>query len=137
MTHTPTKDLGLTSPMHGRQHTMIAYTVNYYPSYKAEKTKLIYWHKEILVNKVELLAQCNEDLTHMSLVHTDPSTARLDEMFLIHWEYNNIPTQEEWSKMQEHSTFRLEYRVSPAAEGNGKVVVIVPEWLYFQRRGGN
>lgn len=126
---------GLTQPPENssRKNTMLAYRVNYYPWHFAASSGLVHWRKEIVASKGAILRFCNEDLTHMGIVSTGREPDPTD-LFKIHWVYNNIPTQEEWDKITPHSTFILDYRVSPAADGNGRIVILQPDVVNYRTR---
>lgn len=112
-----------------RKDSSFAYALNYYPFFLLSEAqlKLIFYKKEIWTTKHQLLSRCDE--TKCFLV-----APKSDSLYKIHWAFNNIPTEEEWNKLTDCSTFCIEFRVSPACEGEGRVAIITPEILLYDKR---
>ena len=105
--------------MNGKLDTTIAYQVMFYPwsklSVNAERA--IAWHKSLVVTKEKLLDMLDEEQTEIYL-------SPCDEAFDVRWEYNNIPTQEEWKALSDKTQIRVQFRISSIAGGNGRAAIL-------------
>lgn len=99
----------LAKPDH--QKTMLAYRVKHWPLSElspAAKHKLVS-NKLKYLPKWQILANCNEDRTHMFVG---------GRRYTIAWAWNNIPTELEWDKKSDSYLIRVELRVSPLIKEN-------------------
>jgi hypothetical protein len=98
--------------------TTVAYQVRYYPWSKLSSaaTRATVWQKSSVMSKKELLEDVNEDKTHV--IFTD------DSWFGINWEYNNIPTEEQWNQLPNSTLIRVQFRISPLAGGTGRIAIL-------------
>lgn len=89
-----------------RQATQLAYRIKFWP-YKQltiKATDLVRANKVLYVTKAAILSRCDETLQHIYIEGTN---------YKILWIYNNIPTEEEWSKKSDDFLIRIELRNSP------------------------
>ena len=90
--------------------TQLAYKLKFYPKqklneYESQLIRSNFWTK---MTKAELLAACNEDLTHI----VGSSGIVKGGQFQINWAYGNIPTQLEWDRKSDDTVIWIEFRVS-------------------------
>ena len=93
--------------VHNRQETQLAYKVKFYPYDElSDKAKeLIILRKQSYFRKSRILEFIDESLEYFNYRSTD---------YQIVWQYNNIPTQEEWEKKSDNYLIHVDFRFSPA-----------------------
>lgn len=110
-----------------RNDNMLTYTVNFFPFHRfGHEWRFIHFQQSCVMTKKGLLNNLSDDLCFVFLPRDTSSRP-----FKLHWAYNNIPTEIEWNKMSEDSTFFLEYRISPMCSGGGRVCVIEVDRAIF------
>lgn len=110
----------LYNPQHDRSKTMLAYEVNFFPAHALRRYHQIKWQRCVEMTKAQVLELCDEDLTTMVLRHDQSSPP-----FVIHWVYNNIPTEQEWRRLDNDTKILVHYRISPIIrDGGGRVCVL-------------
>ena len=93
--------------VHNRQETQLAYKIKFYPwNDLSDKAKeLIILRKQSYFRKYDVVNRINETLETFTLRETT---------YQIVWQYNNIPTQEEWEKKSDSYLIHIDCRFSPA-----------------------
>lgn len=93
--------------VHNRQETQLAYKIKFYPYAElSDKAKeLITLRKHSYFRKQHVVNLLNESLDTFTLRETS---------YQIVWQYNNIPTQEEWEKKSDSYLIHVDFRFSPA-----------------------
>lgn len=102
-----------------RTQTQLAYAAQYFPHKElSEASKnLIVWSKLIMLRKHQIDMLVSEDLT--TLVYaTKPSVVT---PFKIHWQYNAIPTEIEWTRKTPGFIVSVELRI---VNGIGPVALL-------------
>lgn len=90
-----------------RTQTQLAYRIKYWPynQLSGAAKNLIRKSKSFLLKKKTLLSLCNEELNKFRWLDVDYS---------IVWEYNNMPTEREWTGKSDGYLIHIELRHSPA-----------------------
>jgi len=102
-----------------RQNSTVAYAIMYYPWSKLspQTNRLVAWQKTIVFEKSELLDFLDEDCVKV----TFPGD---NSQFVIKWEYNNIPTEEQWNALEWDQLIRVQFRVSSLAGDTGRIAIL-------------
>jgi hypothetical protein len=97
----------------------VAYQVSYYPWSKlgAAGIKCIAWHKTSVLTKRELLEDCNDDKSQVVFLKDGT-------WFKINWEFNNIPTEQQWNDLASDTLLRVQFRISSFCGGTGRVAIL-------------
>ena len=93
-----------------RTQTQLAYRIRYWPWHE-----LSHAGRELVVHRVKtymyayaLVKACNEQKTKMMYKGRE---------YALVWAYNNVPTEQEWEKVEEFTLINIEFRSSPAIDG--------------------
>jgi hypothetical protein len=99
-----------------RKETQLAYRVKYWPFKELSPAakELIAYNKKVFLKKGTILDQCNEDKTKLF---------RGGREYQIVWEYNNMPTRQEWEGKTDNYLISCEFRGSAAIEGYSVVIL--------------
>lgn len=104
-----------------RRETQLAYEAAYYPASCLNSFHKVVWQKTIVMSKQAILSRCNEDKT---LLGTVMKSGLLEE-FPIHWIYNNVPTESEWSRLHSMAPILVNFRLSPLlATSNNRIALL-------------
>lgn len=115
--------IGLFKSVDDRQETRLAYQASYFPIERIRrKVHKIVWDRFYCLRPEEFELLCNAELTLVQL----PKTDKLPQEFAIHWEYNCIPTEEEWNRIVRNGTMiSINYRISPLIKDcDGRVALM-------------
>jgi len=107
-------------PSQNSKHdTTIAYQVGFYSWARLSSAarRAVAWHKTIVVSKEKLLGMLDESQVEI-FANGD------DKGFKIRWEYNNIPTQEQWHNVPLNSVIRVQFRISSLIGDSGRVAIL-------------
>lgn len=101
-----------------RQYTQLAYKIGHFPFEKLSDPakELIVWSYSKLWTKKRLIESLNEDLTEIYLPEKG--------VFEVRWVYNNIPTLKQWELWRDNQQFLIQFRISPAIPGSGRVGIL-------------
>lgn len=101
-------------PAPDRQETQLAYEASFYPQTKLHAGHKLVWSKALYLTKEYIESHILDNLFW-----------NRDGSFVIHWEYNNIPTEQEWNRILPKFTFLAHLRISPLIKANqGRVIVL-------------
>jgi len=97
-------------PSPDRSQTQLAYKLKYYPKISlSPAARKFIWHTiHIVYTKALLLEHVNADRSQLFFRGT---------YIPIVWEFNNIPTEEEWNKYKDTDYIAVEYRKSALIPG--------------------
>ena len=114
----------LFNPIHDPSQTQFAYRLRYWPANDLliAATKLITWSRRMVHDKESLEAMLDE--TNNYYLFDDPKTGRLREYKIV-WLYNNIPTEDEYARME---SFNIELRASPVFPEYGLCILSARAW---------
>jgi len=93
--------------IHDRQETQLAYKIKFYPWQElSDKAKeLIILRRRSYFRKHDVVDMLDETMETFTLRET---------AYQIVWQYNNIPTREEWEKKSDGYLIHVDCRFSPA-----------------------
>jgi len=102
-----------------RLDSTVAYAVTYYPwsRLSVHTTKLIAWQKTVVFQKSELILEMDEDL--LNIFFPGDRTK-----FVVKWEYNNVPTKEQWDALDQDQFIRVQFRISSLAGDTGRIALL-------------
>src|SRR6187399_899445 len=102
-----------------RLDSTVAYAVTYYPWSKlsVHTTKLIAWQKTVVFVKSELILEMDDDL--LNIFFPGDRTK-----FVVKWEYNNVPTKEQWDALDQDQFIRVQFRISSLAGDTGRIALL-------------
>ena len=102
-----------------RLDSTVAYAVTYYPWSKLGQhtTKLIAWQKTVVFVKSELILEMDDDL--LNIFFPGDRTK-----FVVKWEYNNVPTKEQWDALDQDQFIRVQFRISSLAGDTGRIALL-------------
>ena len=102
-----------------RLDSTVAYAITYYPWSKlsTHTTKLIAWQKTVVFVKSELILEMDEDL--LNIFFPGDRTK-----FVVKWEYNNVPTKEQWDALDQDQFIRVQFRISSLAGDTGRIALL-------------
>jgi hypothetical protein len=89
-----------------RQRTQLAYKVKFFPWREVPTSAklLVSWRRFIYRTKTEVLKDINDEMTCITYKN---------RCYTIVWEYNNIPTQQEWERKSDNYQLSCDFRFSP------------------------
>lgn len=93
-----------------RSQTQLAFKLKYYPrrALNSNACKFIWNTIYLTLTKAQVLEHLNEDRTAIFF---------RGQYVPIAWEFNNIPTEEEWNKYRDSDFIAIEYRKSAVIPG--------------------
>lgn len=105
------------------QYSQLAYRIGYFPfpEIPEQEQRYILWSRSRLMNKARIEQLLNEEKTELYL----PG----EGTFQVRWAYNNIPTETQWKKWKDGTTFHVSFRISAAIPGSGRVAIL----SYFRK----
>lgn len=97
----------------------IAYQVTYFPWSRLhpQAKREVAWNRTVVFTKQELLESLDEDRV---LIYLPKSNSQ----FYVVWEFNNVPTKQQWDELEPDQLVRVQFRISGLADYCGRVAIL-------------